>query len=234
MTTEKETSIFPGPDPDTTTDLGMSIDDASASAYDDWDRGENGIAEGERENLGKHLKFHADSAGTTVINGLNNLIEPAVTLRHGSQDQKRALLGHIVDEYGIQDVPMAQSAAVEYGPPALGEAGQPVVTEAEAMAAISGFISANPIAADERIQEHMIHIVSDMRRQGYQPDLGRALEIAVGNDARYAPAARQAQQASEVARAKAAGVQVSGSGSSTPNQVSDDLASIINEITPGM
>ena len=208
------------------------MDDATSSAYDDWDRGQNGIAEGERESIGKYLKYHADSAGTTVINGLNNLIEPAVTLRHGSQHQKRALLGHIVDEYGIQDIPMAQDQPVAYGPPAVGEAGQPVISEAEGMAVVGDFISQNPIAADELIQDHMIYIIGDMRRQGYQPDLGRALEIAIQHHPRYSDAARQEQQAGEVARARAASVQVSGSGSSAANQTSDDLSDIINEATP--
>ena len=232
MSNENETDVFPGPVADATNESGMSIDDALGSAYDDWDRGENGIAEGERENLGKHLKFHADSAGTTVINGLDSLISPAVTLRHGSQDEKRALLGFVVDEYQIQDVPMAQSQPVEYGAPALGADGQEIATDAEAMSEISRFIDANPIAQDERIQENIVFIVNDMRRQGFQPNLAQAFEIAVANDTRYSPAARQAQQDADVARAKAASVQVSGSGSTSPNQAGDDLADIIDEAVP--
>ena len=112
-----EPDIFPGAAEDVSTDVGMSVDDAAASAYDDQDRAHNGIAEGERESVGQYLKFHADAVGTTVINGLNSLIEPTVTLRHGSQQDKRTLLGHLVDQYQIQDVPVVQSQAIPYGPP---------------------------------------------------------------------------------------------------------------------
>ena len=212
---------------------GMSMDDATSSAYDDWDRATSGIAEGERENLGKHLKYHADSAGTTVIAGLNALIEPAVTLRHGTMDQKRAVLGHIVDNYDVRDVPMAQQAtAPEYGPPATGADGQAIVSAEEGLATVQAFVAANPIAADELIQDHMINIVDDMRRQGYQPDLGRALEIAIQHHPRYGEAARQEQQEQQVAKAKAASVQVSGSGSTAPRQTSDDVAGILDELVP--
>ena len=230
MSTEQD--IFPGAGEDVTTDEGMSIADAATSAFDDADRRENGIAEGERENLGKYLKGHADAVGTTVIAGLNSLIEPAITMRHGTQDQKRALLGHFVDEYEIRDIPAAQSQPVEYGPPAAGADGQPVVSEAEGMAVVERFISENPVAADEVIQDHMIHIIGDMRAQGFRPDLGRALEIATANHPRYSEQAQAARQAGEVARAKAASVQVSGSGTTSPNQAGDDLASILDELTP--
>ena len=164
-----ETDVFPGTAEDVTTDEGMSIDDAAASAYDDQDRARNGIAEGERENLGKYLKGHADAVGVSVIDGLNSLIEPAVALRHGTMQEKRAVLGHLVDEYQIQDVPAAaQSRPVEYGPPATGADGQPVVSEGEALVEVEQFIAANPVAQDEQIQDHMLHIIEDMRRQGFR------------------------------------------------------------------
>ena len=228
-----ETDIFPGADADVTTAEGMSVDDAVASAYDDHDRAHNGIAEGERESVGKYLKGHADAVGVSVIDGLTSLIEPAVTLRHGSMKDKRALLGHIVDNYGIEDVPTVQSQAPEYGPPAAGADGQPIITEAEAEATVAQFISANPIAQDEQIQDFMIHVVGDMRSRGYQPDLAQAYEIAVANHPHYSAQAQGARQADEVARARAASVQVSGAGSSSPNQTSDDVGDIINELTPG-
>ena len=212
---------------------GMTPDDAAASAYDDWDRSTNGIAEGERENIGQYLKYHADSAGTTVISGLNSLIEPAITMRHGSMEQKRAVLGHLVDEYQIRARPEAQSQPIEYGPPAAGAEGLPVVSEDEGMAVVQQFISENPVAQDDLIQSYMVDIVGDMRAQGYQPDLGRALEIAIQHHPRYSEQAQAARQAGEVARSKAAGVQVSGSGTTSPNQTSDDVADIINELTPG-
>ena len=63
---------------------GMTPGDAATSAYDDHDRHHNGIAESEREGLGKFLKHHADAVGTNVIDGVNSLIDPAVTLRHGT------------------------------------------------------------------------------------------------------------------------------------------------------
>ena len=212
---------------------GMSVDDAASSAYDDWDRGTNGIAEGERENLGQHLKFHADSAGTTVIGGLNALIEPAVALRHGDMTAKREVIGSLIDEYGVHPIPEAEAApvAVEYGQPALGEDGQAVATGDQAIEAIEQFVQANPIARDERIQSHMTFIASDMRAKGYQPTLQAVYEHAVNADARYSPQARQAQEAQEVAQAKAASVQVSGGGRSAPSSSdpSDDLDDIIRE-----
>ena len=227
-----EQDIFPGPAADVTTSEGMSVDDATSSAYDDQDRAHNGIAEGERENVGRYLKHHADAVGVSVVDGLTSLIEPAVTLRHGSMHDKRALLGHIVDNYGIQDVPTVQAPPVEFGPPATGADGQAPANEAEAEATVAQFISENPVAQDEQIQDFMIHVVQDMRSQGYQPDLARAFEIAVANHPHYSAQAQGARQADEVARSKAAAVQVSGSGSSAANQTSDDVADIINEIVP--
>ena len=209
------------------------MDDAVASSYDDHERATDGIAEGERESLGKYLKGHADAVGVTVIDGLNSLIQPAVALQHGDMETKRQVVGHLVDEYAVHDVPMAQqSQALEYGPPAVGSDGEAVVDEAAAMATVQAFVAANPVAGDALVQDHMINIVADMRRQGYQPDLGRALEIAIEQHPRYSQAARQEQQADQVAQAKAAGVQVSGAGSSAPNQVSDDVADIMSELTP--
>ena len=228
-----ETNIFPGADADVTTAEGMSVDDAATSAFDDHQRATDGIAEGERESVGKYLKGHADAVGVSVIDGLTSLIEPAVTLRHGSMQDKRALLGHIVDNYGIEDVPTVQSQAPEYGPPAAGADGQPIITEAEAEATVAQFISENPVAQDAQIQDFMIHVVGDMRSRGYQPDLAQAFEIAVANHPHYSAQAQGARQADEVARARAASGQVSGSGSSSPNQTSDDVADIISELTPG-
>ena len=207
---------FPGPGQDVSTDLGPSVEDAVTDNYNSQERAVDGIAEGDRVAIGQHLKYHADAAGVSVVDGLDALIAPAVVLRHGSMQEKRQLLGHVVDNYGIEDVPVVQPEAIDYG----GADGQPV-SEAEGMAVVQNFISENPIAQDEQIQDFMIHVVQDMRAQGYQPDLGRALEIAIDH------------QAEQVGRARSASVQVSGSGSSSPNQTSDDVADIINELTPG-
>ena len=225
-----EQDIFPGPAADVTTSEGMSVDDATSSAFDDHQRATDGIAEGERESVGRYLKHHADAVGVSVVDGLTSLIEPAVTLRHGSMQDKRALLGHIVDNYGIQDVPTVQAAPVEYGPPAAGADGQPPATDADAV--VQQFISENPIAQDEQIQDFMIHVVQDMRSQGFQPDLAQAFEIAVQHHPHYSAQAQAARQADEVSRARQASGQVSGSGSSAANQASDDLASILDELTP--
>ena len=213
---------------------GMSVEDAASSAYDDWDRGHNGIAEGERENLGQHLKFHADSPGTTVIGGLNALIEPAVALRHGDLTTKREVIGSLIDEYGVHPVPEAEPAPVapEYGQPALGDEGQTIATEQAALDAVEQFAQANPIMRDERIQDHMAFIAHDMRRQGFTPTLQATFEHAVNADPRYSPQARQAQEAQHIEQAKAASVQISGGGNVTPNQVSDDLGAIIGELVP--
>ena len=180
---------------------GMSVEDAVTSAYDDQDRARNGIAEGERGNLGKYLKGHADAAGTTVINGLNSLIEPAVALRHGDMTAKREVIGRLVDEYGVHPLPEAEPVpeAVEYGQPSLGEAGQTITTKQEAVAEIEQFALANPIMRDERIQDHMNFIAHDMRRQGFQPTLEVVFGHAVNADPRYSAHARQVQEADHLA-----------------------------------
>ena len=102
--------IFPGmgeapSDPDWNAPLdgkGMTPDDAATSAFDDHDRAHHGIAEGEREEIGGFLKGHADAAGTTVRDGLNALISPAVALRHGNMETKRHVVGQIIDDYSVQ------------------------------------------------------------------------------------------------------------------------------------
>ena len=137
---------------------GMSVSKTrQLQAFDDADRRENGIAEGEREDLGQHLKYHADSAGTTVIGGLNALIEPAVALRHGDMTAKREVIGSLIDEYGVHPVPEAEPAPVapEYGLPAHDGNGGQVVSEEAGMAHVQQFIAANPVAADELVQDHM-------------------------------------------------------------------------------
>ena len=212
---------------------GMSVDDAASSAYDDWDRGTNGIAEGEREDLGQHLKSHADAVGMTVRGGLQYLLEPAVALHTGDLTAKREVIGNLIDAHNIHPIPEAEPAPapVEYGQPALGAEGQPVATGEQAVEAIEQFAQANPIMRDERIQDHMAYIAGDMRAKGYQPTLQAVYEHAVNADPRYSPQARQAQEAQEVAQAKAASVQVSGGGRSAPSSsnVSDDLDDIIRE-----
>ena len=101
---------------------GMSIEDAATSAFDDHDRFHHGIAEGEREEIGCFLKGHADAAGTTVRDGLNALIAPAVALRYGNMETKRQVLGQMVDDYSVQPLPTAEPEQVldEFGEPVHG------------------------------------------------------------------------------------------------------------------
>ena len=207
---------------------GMSVDDAVSSSFDDWDRNAHGIAESEREPLGKNLKYHADAVGTTVIGGLNTLIDTAVGLNTGDQQRKREVIGHLIDNYGVRAEPMADDPA----PMNQNEGQQPIGTEAEGMAVVEDFIANNPVARDERIQGHMLHILNDMGRQGYQPNLGQAFQIAVSSDARYSQQAQAETDAQHLARAKAAGGQVSGGGITSPRGGSDDIGDILNEMIP--
>ena len=227
---------FPGPGQDVSTDLGPSVEDAVTDNYNSQERAVDGIAEGDRVAIGQHLKYHADAAGVSVVDGLDALIAPAVVLRHGSQQEKRQLLGDVIDDYNVQPVPVVQSEAIDYG----GADGQPGVIEGEAGAAADAavvqFISANPVAQDPQIQSDMTIIVNDMWQQGYRPGVGpaleRALEIAIERDPRFSAQAQAARQTDEVSRARSASGQVSGSGSSAANQASDDLGDIIGSLTP--
>ena len=209
---------------------GMSVEDAATSAYDDHDRATNGIAEGERVGLGQHLKGHADAAGTTVIGGLNYLVDAAVGLRTGDQATKREVIGALIDEHGVHAMPMADDPAPAYATPT--NEGQQPITEEQGMAAVQSFIEQNPVARDERIQDHMIYIVNDMRAQGFQPDLGRALEIAVASHPRFSQQAQAETDAATVARARAAAVQVSGGANTAPRGGSDDIGAILDELIP--
>ena len=202
---------------------GMSIEDAATSAYDDFDRRENGIAEGERVGLGQHLKGHADAAGTTVIGGLNTLIDSAVGLRTGDQATRRQVIGDLIDNYDVRAEPTAEPAPTV----------APVVTEEQAMGEVADFIAANPIAQDEKIQDATIYHLNNMQRQGFPPDLRVAFNAAVANDARYSQQGQAEADAATVARARAAAVQVSGGGHTAPRGgSSDEIADILNEMIP--
>ena len=145
---------------------GMTPDDAAASAYDDHDRHHNGIAESEREGFGKFLKQHADAVGTNVIDGVNSLLQPAITLRHGTQEEKRALLGHVVQEYDIRDVPMANE-------------GSAPLTEDQSLAVVEDFMAARPDAQDPEVQERMGYHLQQMQAQGHPLDLEVAYQHSV-------------------------------------------------------
>ena len=213
---------------------GMSVEDAATSAYDDADRRENGIAEGERENLGQYLKGHADSAGVSVIAGLDSLIQPAVALRHGNIETKREVIGRIVDDYGVQPMPLAEPEPLYNDVPTAEPAGaeQPATAD-EQIAVISDFIARNPVAQDQRVQSNMVAVLDDMARQGFEPNLETAFQHAVAADSRYSESARQSQaqaeEAAHLARAKTGTGQISGGGSTAPSSPSDDLDAIIRE-----
>ena len=85
-----------------TDDTGMSVEDAATSAFDDWDRDENGFAEGERIPVGRWMKSHADEAGVTVHEGLESLVETAAALRTGDQEGKRETIGNLIDNYALR------------------------------------------------------------------------------------------------------------------------------------
>ena len=129
---------------------GMSVDDAATSAYDDADRAQNGIAEGEREGMGQWLKSHADHAGTTVHEGLQSLVQTAAVIRNGDQATKREMLGFLVDQYGVRGVPGVEEPAPqfdEFGDPVGRAPQQAIASEAAAMEGVHEFIRANPNSA---------------------------------------------------------------------------------------
>ena len=141
-------SIGPGLDageaaPDET---GMSVEAAATSAYDDHDRAENGIAGGERETMGKLLKTNAYYAGTTVRDGLTSLVATASALRNGSQQEKRQMLGHLIDEHQISPEPTTEAAPQldATGDADFGQPLQPILDQQQANEAVSGFCGGEP------------------------------------------------------------------------------------------
>ena len=212
-------------------ETGMTTADATADAYDSWDRKAHGISEGERTDIGEWLKGHADHIGLSVEDGLKSVIGPAAVLHNGSLAQKRELLGSMIDQFQIHPEPSAETARYdEFGDPApaapMQGSGQTIRSEEQAAPVVQAFVAANPAAQDAAVQERMIEVAQDMQRQGYQPDLGTMLYHALSS--------QQAQDAETVARAKAADVQVSGGGRSGPSggSQSDDISDVLNEITP--
>ena len=222
-----ETDIFPGAAEDVSNELGPSVQDAVEGNFNEQDTREHGISEADRVPLGQHLKRYADSVGTDVISGINSMLAPTAILHAGSMEQKRAVIGGLVDNFGIQDVPAARDPG----------AGQ--LSPEQSQAAVNDFIAQNPAAADETVQFHMLNYLNQMREQGYAPDLGQAFQNSVAAHPQYdelvqqAHAQQQASQAREAQRQAMPGVgMVSGSGTSAANQASDDLDSIISEATP--
>ena len=206
---------------------GMSVGDAVESAYNDWDTKANGISESERTTWGPELQKLAVHEGTSVRHGINSLVSAHINKRYGTAEAKRHALAAEIDAYSIN--PMPQPAAPdEFGAPVNGPP-QQGMSEEQASDAVHEFVQANPVADDPAIQGAMLDVAADMQRQGYAPHLPTMLQHALGSDPRYSESARQAQEDDHLARAKAAGGQVSGGGNVTPNTASDDLDSIIRE-----
>ena len=212
---------------------GMSAEDAATSAYDDWDRGQNGIAEGEREPMGKWLKDHADAAGTDVQTGLGALVETAAVLRNGDPESKRSMLGLLADTYNVTPMPSAEAptqAHDEFGDP-VEQHQAPIATEAEAAEVVTDFIGANPAAGDPQIQAAMVEVAGMMQQQGLAPHLPTMFKAAVDADPRFSDSPRQAQEADHMERARRASVQVTGGGAVSPSRSqSDDVGDILNEL----
>ena len=229
-------SIGPGLDageaaPD---ESGMDVGTAVESAFDDWDEREHGISESARTVWGPELKKVADHEGTNVRDGINALVSSHINKRYGSPEIKRQAIGADIDAYQINPLPTeAAPQAVEHITP-VADTGHVIETEGQANAAIQTFVATNPIAQDGEIQERMISVAQDMRQRGFQPDLTTMLHHAVQGDPRFNEQVRQAQQADEVARAKAANVQISGGGNSTVAGLSKptDIGDILDELVP--
>lgn len=204
-------------------DSGMTPHDAAASAYDDHDRAHHGIAEGEREEVGGYLKHHADAANVTVRDGLVHLVETNNALMHGDQNQKRAIVGDLIDNNNVRAEPTYGEAV----------AAQPYATIEQASGAVDNFMAQNPAASDPTIYASMVAIAQDMTQRGFQPDLATAFQHAVQGDPRYQAEAsrsqRIAKEDAKVARAKAASVQVSGAGNSGGSVTSEEISDIVSD-----
>ena len=213
---------------------GMDVETAAASAYDTWDEKEHGISEADRTEWGPELKKVADHEGTNVRDGINVLVSSHINKRYGSPEIKRQALGADIDAYQINPMPSAEAAPQVFDHGNAGsETGQVIENEAQASVAVQDFVAANPIAQDPTIQEIMVDVAQDMRRQGFQPRLDAVLHHALQADPRYNDQAKQAQEANQVARARAANVQVSGAGNSTTAAgQSADVGDILDELVP--
>ena len=108
----------------------------------------------------------------------------------------------------------------EFGYPVQGAAA-PAVSEQAMLETVQNFTASHPDAMDPAIHDGMLRVLDDMVRQGYAPNLETAYEHTI-----------KARDGEHLSRAKQASVQVSGGASVSPNQASDDLAGILNELIP--
>ena len=214
-------------------DQGMTPTDAVESAFNDWDTQEHGISEASRREWGPQLKQVADHEGTDVRNGINALVASHINKRYGSPEIKRQALGADIDAYQINPMPTAEAAPQPDAVSDTGGGGQAFLNEEQAAMGIQDFVAQNPLAADGEIQERMISVAADMRTQGFAPSLSVMFQHAVAQDPRYSEQARETADADQVARARAASVQVTGGGRSTgAGGQSSDVGDILDELVP--
>ena len=77
----------------------------------------------------------------------------------------------------------------------------------------------------------MIHFAADLRSRGHTPDLPTLFRAATQGDPRYNGQAQRAQQDAQTARARAANVQVTGTGNSAGSvNASVEIDDILSEI----
>ena len=211
---------------------GMSVTDGVISSYDDSERAVDGIAEGERQKVGRWLKHHADAVGTDVVSGVNSLLQPAIALRNGNMETKRQVIGSLVDNYQVtpETIPVD-----EFGDPVQRPQGaDPYANEVET------FMAANPmIQHDAALQASMTNIAQEFAARGEQFNLDGLAWTALSRDPRFAHETQAIEQRSvrvsqddRVVRARRADVMVSGGGNSEPSGGSDDVNDILNELVP--
>ena len=211
---------------------GMNVTDAVISSFDDSERAVDGIAQGERQKVGRWLKGHADAVGTDVVTGVNSLLQPAIALRHGTMETKRQVVAKLIDDYGV--APESGPAVDEFGDPIQHPQGDPHANE------VGAFMQGNPLFAnDAQLQASMVNISQEMAARGEHFDMEALALEAASRDPRFAQEmvsmkqrSARANEDDNVQKAKAANVQVSGAGSSQPSGASDDAGDILDEIVP--
>ena len=105
----------------------------------------------------------------------------------------------------------------------LDEGGDPVqgaaaafVTEEAMLETVQSFTALHPDAMDPVVHDGMLNVLADMGRQGFKPNLETAYQHAI-----------KSRDGEHLSRDKAASVQVSGGGNTSPSSPSDDLDDII-------
>ena len=147
------------------TDAGMSVGDATESAYNDWDTKENGISEAERSAWGPELQKLAVHEGTSVRHGINSLVSAHINKRYGTPEAKQLALAAEIDAYQIN--PMPQPAAPDEFAAPVNEQQQEGMSEDQASHAVHDFVRANPVADDPQIQSSMLQVARRHAATGF-------------------------------------------------------------------